>query len=291
MKSKRLCVICGKEFAPKESDQQCCSSECGRVKSSRSQRKYYPCHHCGELFWKPNAFRLKYCSKECQSAATALIRPRKEKPAPTIYKRSCAWCGTECETTIPNKIYCNSECTYNGNLKMKREQWADAYVPRTYTCKECGTEFTTECGNKHSVFCCQSCADKNERRQEHATERHKKYMREAKKRREKLLAANFVENVSYEAVYERDNGVCQICGLPVHPTKGIDNNWDGTIDHIEPLSVGGKHSMANCQLAHRICNSLKRQQSDTFTVDWQQKAQEDNYWRIKFEQYQHLMSA
>ena len=206
-------------------------------------------------------------------------------------KRVCCWCGQMFGSSNPKQIYCCKECGYKGNLKLKRDQWAAAYVPRTVTCKECGTVFTTECGATRSVFCCQSCAEKYERRVEHSTERHKKYMLESKRRREKQLAAGFVEKVSYEAVYERDNGVCQICGLPVHPTKGIDNNWDGTIDHIQPLSVGGKHSMSNCQLAHRICNSLKRQQTDTFTVDWQEKARADNYWRIKFEQYKNLMSA
>ena len=206
-------------------------------------------------------------------------------------KRICRWCGQEFESVYPNKVYCSNECCYNGNLRMKREQWAAAYVPRTITCKECGTVFTTESGATRSVFCCQSCAEKHERRIEHSTERHKQYRRESKRRREKQLAAGFVEKVTYESVYQRDNGICQICGLPVHPTKGIDNNWDGTIDHIEPLSTGGKHSMANCQLAHRICNSLKRQQTDTFTVDWQKKSQEDNYWRIKYEQYEKLMSA
>ena len=287
MKSERICVICGKEYLPKDKEQQCCSPECARVKSQRTQRKYYPCHHCGQLFWKPNAFRMKYCSRECQSAA----RPKKEKPAATIYKRVCAWCGEEFETTIPHKIYCNSECSYNGQLKRMREQWAETYVPRTYTCKDCGTEFTTECGDKHSVFCCQYCAERYKKRQQHATERHKQYVREAKKRREKLLTENYVENVTYEAVYERDKGICQICGLPVHPIKGIDNNWDGTIDHIEPVSLGGKHAMSNCQLTHRICNALKQQQSETYTIDWPQKVQENNYWRIKFEQYKHLMET
>ena len=100
-------------------------------------------------------------------------------------KRNCRWCGQEFESVYPNKVYCSNECCSNGNLRMKREQWAAAYVPRTITCKECGTVFTTECGATRSVFCCQSCAEKYERRIEHSTERHKQYRRESKRRREK----------------------------------------------------------------------------------------------------------
>lgn len=291
MKTEQICAVCGGKFIPQKHNQKCCSSECANKKAHETMKKYYECQHCGKLFWRPNAFRMKYCSPECQLAARTLARPKEEKPASTVYKRVCAWCGEEFETTFPNKIYCGSECSYNGNLKKKRGQWADAYVPRTHICKECGSEFTTEYGDMHSVFCCQSCADKYKHRADHGTERHKEYMRGAKKRREKQIFDAFIEDVDFDFIYRRDGGICQICGLPVHPCKGVDNNWDGTIDHIVPLSIGGEHSTANCQLAHRICNSLKCQQTEVFTVDWTQKAQENNYWRIKYEQYEKLMGA
>ena len=96
--------------------------------------------------------------------------------------------------------------------------------------------------------------------------------------------------ITFESLYKRDCGVCQICGLPVHPVKGVDNSWDGTIDHIVPLSVGGEHSMANCQLAHRICNSIKCQASTDFTLNWTEKAKENNYWKTKYQRYVELMN-
>ena len=67
-----------------------------------------------------------------------------------------------------------------------------------------------------------------------------------------------------EEVYERDNGVCYLCG-------GLCdwNDWeerDGVIvygnlypsrDHVVPKSHGGQNSWENIRLAHRICNSIK----------------------------------
>ena len=209
----------------------------------------------------------------------------KEKKAATIYRRNCAWCGEAFETVYPNKIYCNSACTYQGNLKMKRDQWAEAYVPRTHICKECGSEFTTECGNTRSVFCCQLCSDRYERRKEHAGARHKGYLKQQKKRREERLRKAFVEDVDYKKVFQRDKGICQICGLPVHLIKNIDSYWDGTIDHVVPLSTGGKHAVSNCQLAHRICNSLKQQETENFSIDWEEKARESSYWHQKYDNY------
>lgn len=285
----KICVICGKTFLPKHSTQECCSTVCANKKSHETLKKHNNCVVCGRPFWKPNAHRFKFCSAECRKQDWERSHPKREKPKPITYQRTCEWCGTTFESNNPNKKYCSDDCCYKGRLKLKRDQWGKAYIPRTYVCKECGTEFTTECGDTHSVFCCQSCAETYERRQEHQTERHKSYMREAKKKRERQLKAQFVSEVSYDTLYKRDKGICQICGLPVHPDKGCDNSWDGTIDHIIPLSVGGKHALDNCQLSHRICNSLKGQTDASFSIDWQSKAKENNYWRVKYQRYTQLM--
>ncbi|MPN63863.1 hypothetical protein SDC9_211630 [bioreactor metagenome] len=91
-----------------------------------------------------------------------------------------------------------------------------------------------------------------------------------------------MESVPYERLYERDHGICQICGMPVPDEKFADDSWGGTIDHIVPLSKGGKHSQSNCQLTHRICNSLKSDTEDGFHIDWAVKALENPYWMKKY---------
>lgn len=284
------CVICGKAFIPKSKTQMCCSAECARVKSAEynhNHRKYNTCQYCGKPFWRPNAYRMKFCSRECQSAERHSRVKVKEKPAPR-YSCECAWCGKSFTTNFKNKLYCCPECGYEGNKKLHRDQWAAEYVPKTIVCKECGTEFVTECGNTRSVFCCQHCAERHERKAEHQTPRHKEYMKQMKKNREKQISSAYVENVSYESIFRRDNGVCRICGLPVVYDKAADNNWSGTVDHIVPLSKSGEHSMANCQLAHRICNSLKCIEEDGYTIDWTVKSMESNYWRAKFNSFPSL---
>ena len=51
-------------------------------------------------------------------------------------------------------------------------------------------------------------------------------------------------------VVERDGYVCQLCGLPVEPS-------DVHLDHIEPWSKGGRHTLANLQVTHSTCNIRK----------------------------------
>jgi 5-methylcytosine-specific restriction endonuclease McrA len=51
----------------------------------------------------------------------------------------------------------------------------------------------------------------------------------------------------------------------VYPGCGRDVRLDvhhldvdyATIDHIVPIAAGGLHTMANCQVMHRSCNSKK----------------------------------
>lgn len=61
-------------------------------------------------------------------------------------------------------------------------------------------------------------------------------------------------------IYERDGWVCRLCDLPV-PRWLLGDKRDPlapTLDHVVPRSRGGGHEEWNLQLAHRRCNSAKR---------------------------------
>lgn len=80
--------------------------------------------------------------------------------------------------------------------------------------------------------------------------RARRIKRDASETRRTRLLGAFVEVVDSRVVYERDQGICGICNLPVP--------WDDLhIDHVIPLSKGGKHSYANVQSAHSLCNFKK----------------------------------
>lgn len=297
MDYKKKCITCGRSFMSTDKNSKCCSSACGLKQghiARESTKKYYICQHCGKPFWRPNAFRMKYCSKECEYEVRRLKAEERHKnkllKEKAMYYYNCAYCGKPFNTYYPNNIYCSETCSYNGNLRLKREQWAEAYIPRTFICKECGAEVITKCADTRKEFCCQTCMNKYNRRIEHQTDRHKKYLSNYKQRREKQIHSAFVEHVSYHDLYKRDCGICQICGLPVLYDKQADDSWGATIDHIVPLSKGGAHSMNNCQITHRICNSLKSDNDEgSFSISWKNKANENNYWMQKYQTYLNLM--
>jgi 5-methylcytosine-specific restriction endonuclease McrA len=69
-------------------------------------------------------------------------------------------------------------------------------------------------------------------------------------RRARLRGA-MVESFSRTEIYDRDGGLCHICGDPV-PRD------DFHLDHIVPLAKGGEHRRSNVATAHSICNLRKR---------------------------------
>lgn len=58
-------------------------------------------------------------------------------------------------------------------------------------------------------------------------------------------------------VYGRDGWTCGICQQPVDPDLRHPDPMSPSLDHIVPLSLGGRHSRANTQLAHLLCNIRK----------------------------------
>lgn len=67
----------------------------------------------------------------------------------------------------------------------------------------------------------------------------------------------FVELVSSARVYERDEWVCGICRTPIDRLAEHPDLMSASVDHVIPISRGGKHSMANVQAAHLVCNLRK----------------------------------
>lgn len=70
---------------------------------------------------------------------------------------------------------------------------------------------------------------------------------------------------SLKKLYKRDKGICYICGNKCdyndYTYKGntfIAGNYYPSIEHIIPLIKGGTDEWSNIKLAHRICNSMKK---------------------------------
>ena len=58
-------------------------------------------------------------------------------------------------------------------------------------------------------------------------------------------------------VFEYHGWVCNICGSKIDKTLKFPNKRAATLDHIIPLSRGGRHVWENVAPAHADCNEKK----------------------------------
>lgn len=84
------------------------------------------------------------------------------------------------------------------------------------------------------------------------------------RRRNKIKTAMVDSDITVDALFKRDKGICYICGCKCdwkdfteEDDIFIAGNSYPSIDHIIPLARGGLHSWNNVKLAHRLCNSKK----------------------------------
>lgn len=79
---------------------------------------------------------------------------------------------------------------------------------------------------------------------------HNRVQKRHNDKRKAILANSFVQDIDRNLVYETSGGVCYLCG--------IDVDWDDWhLDHIHPLSKGGKHAYHNVAVSCVFCNLKK----------------------------------
>lgn len=62
--------------------------------------------------------------------------------------------------------------------------------------------------------------------------------------------SNLLKKIRYKRLYDAQEGRCYLCGEEM-------SVYDCSIDHVYPVSRGGKDKMSNKLLAHSVCNAEK----------------------------------
>lgn len=243
----RTCELCGKLFtAPQYKLKKYCSDACER-KASRKR-------HTGT---DETAFEMvqrigsewEYAGGYSGSAGFMLIR---HKPCGTIVRKSS-------ESIRKGRNVICEHCQEIGRIERKKEEekrkrirkeLKDFNKPVRKTerismqvCRVCGGLFF----DQKRKYCSDECAKQNEK--------HRCNMKNRKRELQSRTPESY--QITLESVYERDGGICWLCGGLCK--FGPDSNADDypSIEHVIPISRGGMDEWKNVRLAHRICNSLK----------------------------------
>jgi len=120
--------------------------------------------------------------------------------------------------------------------------------PELQFCPQCGIEkdvfeFRERASGSEPI--CFSCTATNLKEW---NKEHPDVLRNRQARRRTHIGMG--EEVDRFVVFNRDQGICQICGLKVDP-----DNWH--LDHKIPVTHGGSHVYDNVGVAHSDCNIRK----------------------------------
>lgn len=260
---ERNCVFCDVRFVPTGNRQIYCGKACNAKATYRRRRAASPpaiwssfvCPQCGNFVpaKAKTGPQSKYCSSLCGSKASyerrkdQLNTERRAESAARLSQvvKVCAECG---ELFTPEKsirrMYCSKQC---GKRACNRRQHG-----KRPTCCEDSCENRSVsgglCRQHHPNAATWSRGSKETRR---ANLRRKTQLRRAK------VSDPEAESFDREEIAERDGWRCGLCQRRVGKSYVWPDPRSASIDHIEPLSVGGKHRRENVILAHLGCNQSK----------------------------------
>jgi hypothetical protein len=127
---------------------------------------------------------------------------------------------------------------------------------KQFRCVCCRKAFTRKTEAKRLSYCSAECSRK--------VQRHK-----GKVSRRLRIESGPVHYIPLGRLIRRDKGICHICGEAVRRDVDVQHDMAPSRDHVLPLAKGGTHTWGNVRLAHRICNSLKRDTVPASGVDMQ----------------------
>ena len=283
----KTCLYCGKEFQTIHKDHKYCTSTCAARHAGDQHKGEYFCEYCGKPRYSDHPNRNRFCSRECANKAKRIVtqsrRAQFKKIHITTMTRSCDYCGSDFVAKNGANRFCCQECRRLGILEEQHAQNEANFIAEERVCPHCGKSFRTTLQAQDKQYCSEWCRN----RAQHTRQ---------KEVRRQLMGQAFVEPVGLIKTYNAYKGYCAICGLPVPATTDPSNQWAATVDHITPLSRGGLHCRDNCQLAHRMCNSVKLDSGDEFFIDWEHKlieepgrwnSQLDDLWKQLDEEKRH----
>lgn len=199
------------------------------------------CVGCSTTFTYAQRTKLpQYCSEECCN--------RRRRRAPLV--ADCRVCKKPFDTggggqSGRPKLYCGKKCYRRANYD---------HAPRSKvsfpTCHECDRVYCGRRGPRSGEItvcpdvACQRLA-------------HNRRMRKCLPTRRARKLDAFIEYVDRQQVFEHDGYRCHLCRRKTLRTKQVPHPRAPTIDHIVPLSRGGKHEYVNCRTACFLCNAQK----------------------------------
>ena len=194
------------------------------------------------------------CGRSTRAGRCRYCKPRTFVPCPKCGAQFWAWARGASHA----RRYCADDATHASlasaraiarTIARKAGRAAELSKPRP--CPWCFTPFVprltrrTGLPNAGQKYCCFQHQN----------------IAKSKRRKARQRGAQVGQPLSLWAIYERDDGCCGLCGETVNRHLRWPDQGAPSIDHINPISRGGKDNPENLQLAHLRCNLRKSAQT------------------------------
>lgn len=202
------------------------------------------CADCGTAIPKRSGSgrRSRFCDLHRPIVLTSEDRTERRR----LTVKVCTECATDFTPEKSLKqMYCSDPC---GKRASNR-----AFVQRRPICSEEGCENRSAsaglCRKHHPTAKSWSTGRPETRR--------KNLLIKTQRRRARLAGDVDAESIDRIDIGDRDGWKCGLCGLRVDRKFAWPSSKSPSLDHIEPVSLGGKHTRTNVQIAHLGCNMAK----------------------------------
>lgn len=145
----------------------------------------------------------------------------------------------------------------------------EAFLNRSGICEICGKQYAVReyVKSRNLKFardagvCSNECYKKKQNKSVRASHK-RRGVQDNHRHRARKYGCAYDPTVTLKRLIARDGLRCAICGEMCDPNDRSWSKYCGpaspTMDHIIPMAKGGGHVWENVQVAHMICNSLKR---------------------------------
>jgi hypothetical protein len=256
---RRYCYVCSNRETGYVQRRDCigCGAEVARSNRVRCQDCYDKarCVDCGDPLRNLRKPRCAKCERRRQTQQACITcganttgraiyctgcRPKAAANRKRYPARDCAWCMAPF-SPLRNAVHCCSATCSNALRRQLALYNAPdrSHLPICLICRQPSRKSPNAKGTY-----CDECGPswKAERDRHHVT------------RKNHARRSVLVELVTVEQLADRDGNDCHLCGDAVDMTVSGMQPYGPTIDHVVPVSKGGRTEMSNCKLAHRHCN-------------------------------------
>jgi 5-methylcytosine-specific restriction endonuclease McrA len=197
----------------------------------------------------------------CESA---YVLAKNAKPGDRI--QNCKHCGKLHIQRRKGSIYCSKACATNASSARRSEHRKE--VTKQWRKNNAERAHATAKAYRKANRASETARQRRWRRSPYGKEAHKAAIRKwtlanpeastgIRLRRAKAEVEGNATPELIAAKWEGGNKNCCLCGKPTDRTIQSPDPMSFSIEHLIPISRGGRHDIDNIDFAHRVCNSSK----------------------------------